>query len=219
MTINLWFNRPEEEVETKKKKHKPSFKPSGLLAKDQRVVEKGIETKFVLPPEARKPEEKWVLVPFKQGEPLDPYYIYKQSHYLLGRDRDICNIPLDHPSCSKQHAAIVFRQNIEEDELGRKTSIIKPYIMDLGSTNGTFINDVKIDDMRYIELFEKDAIKFGASSREYIIIIDKTDDSWFSIFRYKLKPFLVWNLIFNNCIINIWYRQAFCQLFAWYCIF
>lgn len=49
--------------------------------------------------------------------------------------------------------------------------------MDLGSTNGTFINNVEIDDMRYVELFEKDSIRFGASSREFILIIDKTKDS------------------------------------------
>jgi smad nuclear-interacting protein 1 len=42
--------------------------------------------------------------------------------------------------------------------------------MDLGSVHGTFLNGSKIDDGRYYELREKDAIHFGASSREYVLL-------------------------------------------------
>ncbi|GJX33922.1 FHA domain-containing protein DDL, partial [Tanacetum coccineum] len=41
---------------------------------------------------------------------------------------------------------------------------IKPYIMDLGSTNGTFINGNRIEAERYYELMEQDTVKFGNSS-------------------------------------------------------
>jgi smad nuclear-interacting protein 1 len=44
---------------------------------------------------------------FKNGEPQDqPLYIHRQSCYLLGRDRKIADLPVDHPSCSKQHAVL-----------------------------------------------------------------------------------------------------------------
>nr|ACF81341.1 unknown [Zea mays] len=41
------------------------------------------------------------------------------------------------------------------------TKKIRPYLMDLDSTNGTFINGNRIEPRRYYELFEKDTIKFG----------------------------------------------------------
>ena len=51
---------------------------------------------------------------------------------------------------------------------------IRPYLMDLGSANGTFLNDVKIDSRRYVELREKDVIKFASSTREYVLLHDKS---------------------------------------------
>lgn len=36
----------------------------------------------------------------------DMLHIQRQSAYLIGRDRTVVDIPLDHPSCSKQHAVI-----------------------------------------------------------------------------------------------------------------
>lgn len=156
------------------KKAKPTDKLSGLLSKDKRTTETGGVLKFEVPPEARKPKIRWRLYPFKNGESLEPYYLHRQPYYLFGRDRDIADIPLDHPSCSKQHAVIVYREIVSQDkETLKKTSTIKPYVMDLGSTHGTFLNDVKLDDKRYVELFEKDCIKFGYSTREYVFIEEK----------------------------------------------
>ena len=50
----------------------------------------------------------------------------------------------------------------------------KPYLMDLGSTNGTILNGVKIDDARYYEMREQDVIKLGESTREYVLLADRT---------------------------------------------
>lgn len=33
-------------------------------------------------------------------------HIHRQSAYLIGRDRLVADIAVDHPSCSKQHAVI-----------------------------------------------------------------------------------------------------------------
>ena len=40
------------------------------------------------------------------GDAVDLLHIHRQSAYLAGRDRTVTDIPLEHPSCSKQHAAI-----------------------------------------------------------------------------------------------------------------
>ena len=50
------------------------------------------------------------FVRFTLGEEAMPVlHIHRQSGYLLGRDRKVADIPVDHPSCSKQHAVLQFR--------------------------------------------------------------------------------------------------------------
>ena len=51
---------------------------------------------------------------------------------------------------------------------------VKPYVIDLGSSNGTFLNNQKIDPQRYVELREKDVVKFGYSSRDYVLLHDNS---------------------------------------------
>jgi smad nuclear-interacting protein 1 len=48
--------------------------------------------------------------------------------------------------------------------------VLRPYIMDLESTNKTFLNGDQIEPARYYELREKDLLKFAFSSREYVIM-------------------------------------------------
>lgn len=52
--------------------------------------------------------------------------------------------------------------------------MVKPYIMDLKSANGTFLNGERIEPERYIEIMEEDVLKFGGSSRDYVLLSDKT---------------------------------------------
>jgi len=78
---------------------------------------------------------------------------------------------MEHESISKQHAVIQFRlRNIESDDGLKTTQKITPYIMDLKSTNHTYLNGEQIEHSRYIELKEKDVLKFGDSTREYVLV-------------------------------------------------
>ncbi|KAI4311078.1 hypothetical protein MLD38_036009 [Melastoma candidum] len=98
-----------------KQKQQPSFELSGKLAAETNRV-RGITLLFNEPPEARKPDIRWRLYVFKGGEALnEPLYIHRQSCYLFGRERRIADVPTDHPSCSKQHAVIQFRQ-VEKEQ-------------------------------------------------------------------------------------------------------
>lgn len=139
---------------------KPDYNLSGALAKDTNTF-KGVVIKYNEPVEAHKPDQRWFLYPFKGDESLDPIPIYRQSAYLLGKDRHIADIPIDHPSCSKQHAVIQFRKVKNQ---------ISPYLIDLESTNKTKLNGENVDSKRYYQLFEKDVVKFGFSTREYVIM-------------------------------------------------
>ncbi|KIR51430.1 smad nuclear-interacting protein 1 [Cryptococcus gattii Ru294] len=144
-------------------------KESGLLAKETNTV-KGVVVKYNEPAEARKPTKNWRLYVFKGTEQIDLIHIYRQSCYLIGRDEVVTDIPIAHPSCSKQHAAIQYRQMTERNEYGDVATTIKPFIIDLESTNGTFVNDIEVPKSRYYELRASDVIKFGTSSREYVLL-------------------------------------------------
>lgn len=48
--------------------------------------------------------------------------------------------------------------------------VVKPYLLDLESINGTTINKEKLEPARYYELLTGDVIRFGFSSREYVIM-------------------------------------------------
>ena len=41
--------------------------------------------------------------------------------------------------------------------------IVKPYLMDLDTTNGSYLNSKRIEGARYYELMDKDVLRFGAS--------------------------------------------------------
>ncbi|XP_055963976.1 smad nuclear-interacting protein 1-like [Sorex fumeus] len=150
-------------------RERPSLELSGALLEDANAF-RGVVVRYSEPPEARVPKQRWRLYPFKNEEALPVMHVHRQSAYLLGRHRRVADIPIDHPSCSKQHA--VFQYRLAEcpradGTVGRR---VKPYIIDLASGNGTFLNNQRIEPHRYYELKEKDVLKFGFSSREYVLL-------------------------------------------------
>ncbi|CAJ1964088.1 unnamed protein product [Cylindrotheca closterium] len=154
--------------------HKPNFGLSGALAKDEGGggnVYKGVVLKFREPPEARAPNTQWRFYLFKGKDLVDTLHISKQSAYLMGRNTEIADIPMAHPSLSSQHAVLQYRALPTKD--GSRLSC-QPYIMDLESTNGTFLNGVRIDSARYYQLKKGDVLKFGASTREYVLMTENT---------------------------------------------
>jgi smad nuclear-interacting protein 1 len=150
-------------------KIKPDFGLSGALSKDAKTgnVYKGVLLKFREPPEARAPNTKWRLYVYKAGELVETLHISRQSAYLVGRHPDVCDVVLAHPSCSSQHAVLQYRA-VPHKPTGRLQCL--PYIMDLESTNGTFLSGVRIDPARYYQLKAGDVLTFGASTREYVLI-------------------------------------------------
>ncbi|KAG0168273.1 hypothetical protein DFQ28_005129 [Apophysomyces sp. BC1034] len=159
----------EEKEETPIKKEEPNFGLSGKLAAETNTY-KGVELKYNEPPEAAKPKQKWRLYVFKGSEQIELLHLHRQSSFLVGRDRVVVDIPVDHPSCSKQHAVVQFRRVTEESDIGLPREVIKPFVIDLDSTNGTFLNGNQIPATRFVELRVKDVLKFGHSTREYVLL-------------------------------------------------
>ena len=122
------------------------------------------------------PKKRWRLYPFKGDESLPTLYIHRQSAYMIGRDRAVTDFPVHHPSCSKQHAVFQYRLVEVEKGDGSKSRQIKLYIIDLNSTNGTYVNNKRIEPQRYIELKATDMLRFGFSSREYILLNEDSNE-------------------------------------------
>ncbi|XP_050081649.1 uncharacterized protein LOC126568962 [Anopheles aquasalis] len=156
-------------------KQKPNFALSGKLTEEANKVN-GVVINYAEPPGACKPKRRWRLYPMKGDQIMPTLYIHRQSCYLIGRDRKVCDLPIDHPSCSKQHAVLQYRLVPHERPDGTTSRTVRPYIIDLDSSNGTFVNYKKIEPKRYLELFEKDVLVFGFSSREYVLLEENSKD-------------------------------------------
>jgi smad nuclear-interacting protein 1 len=142
---------------------------SGKLTEEKNVFN-GVVVKYSEPPEARIPKRRWRFYVFKGDETLPTLYLHRQSAYLMGRERKVADIPLDHPSVSKQHAVLQFRLVAYERADGSAGRTVCPYLIDLEAANGTYVNNQGVDAKRYVELFEIDVLKFGFSSREYVLL-------------------------------------------------
>lgn len=147
-------------------KEQPNFAPTGVLAAATNTVN-GVVLKYSEPGEARKPpgSQRWRLFVFKDKEIVDTVDLNSNSCWLVGRDRAVADLPVDHPSCSKQHAVLQFRYVTKVGEFGDKEAGVKPYIIDLESANGTMVGKTKVPARRYLELKEGDLIMFGLSTR------------------------------------------------------
>ena len=137
-----------------------------------------------LPSWSLPPQHSWQLEEIKQGNIISSHSlnsIIKTSNpksnncsVTFGRiadDPTIVDIVTAHESCSRLHARIAF------DKSGR------PWLRDFGSGNGTFVNERRLPPeacgkgepttnqkgSRGVVLYPGDAIRFGASTRIYIL--------------------------------------------------
>lgn len=164
-------------------KEKPNFKTTGALAKHANRVEgTKISLKYHEPPEARKPppSQPWRIFVFKGDDVVDTIELWQKSCWLLGRSHEVVDYVLEHPSSSGQHAVIQFRyiQKVVEDEFGVKSTKgrVKPYVIDLESSNGTQLNGKAVEASRYFELRDKDILKFAGSEREYVVMLPPPEE-------------------------------------------
>jgi nuclear inhibitor of protein phosphatase 1 len=65
---------------------------------------------------------------------------------------------VDHASCSRVHAALLWHKELN-----------RPFLIDLGSTHGTFIGHIRLENHKPQQVHIDSEIHFGESSRIYII--------------------------------------------------
>nr|XP_043895955.1 centrosomal protein of 170 kDa isoform X2 [Solea senegalensis] len=73
--------------------------------------------------------------------------------------RDDCELMLQSRSVDKQHAVINYETGTDEHK-----------VKDLGSLNGTFVNDVRIQEQMYITLKLEDKLRFGYDTNLFTVV-------------------------------------------------
>ncbi|SCQ16720.1 fork head domain protein, putative [Plasmodium ovale] len=151
-------------------KEMQNFNPSGLLAQEK-SYRNGVELKYTESIDGENPDKKWRLYMFlnsKTNDPQDIIHIHEKSWHLIGKDELVADIKLTHISISKQHAVIQFKKHENK---------IVPFLIDLNSTNGSYLNHEKIDPNKFYELRECDLLKFGKSGQEFVLIHEEHEHS------------------------------------------
>jgi hypothetical protein len=124
------------------------------------------------------PKIKYTLEVLKNGSIVGTINFPENEEFvILGRSEELCstNFVFEHSSISRQHALIQHRDN------GRL------YIYDLGSTHHTFWNKEEIKPFQYIPLRTGDLLKFGESTRQYIVASDDIQAQILSEEQRKLQ--------------------------------
>ena len=166
---DLKNEKSEEIIE----KEKPNFEPSGILEKDlQNEYSKSIDSKIPInykpPNDSIIPNDIWFLFKFldEKKEANETYKLVGKEFFLIGKDVRICDIQIKQKNISRQHAVIQFRRILKNN----KDLYEVPYLIDLNSTNGTFLNGEKIDNSKYYELRDKDNLNFGDKKIDFVLM-------------------------------------------------
>jgi len=94
----------------------------------------------------------------KDGKLIQKLMIDEKKCYLFGRNPQMTDFCIDHGSCSRVHAALVWHKHLE-----------RSFLVDLGSTHGTFIGNFRIEKNKPTQLPVDSVFKFGESTRRYIM--------------------------------------------------
>ncbi|PRP83812.1 hypothetical protein PROFUN_08927 [Planoprotostelium fungivorum] len=149
--------RKQEKKEKRERKEKKSKWDEGDEGRSSSSSSRKKEKKEWDEGEDEDEESKsWRVRILKNGAKLQDIFVEEDITYSLGRG-DENDIKLEHGSCSKNHARLAFVTG-------------KLSVMDLGSTNGTFLNEKQLKPNEWTRLRDKDKIKFGCSTRDYEVI-------------------------------------------------
>ncbi|XP_055352637.1 nuclear inhibitor of protein phosphatase 1-like [Paramacrobiotus metropolitanus] len=111
------------------------------------------------PPSWAGPAESGLhLDVIKDGQLVAKYSVDSKHYYLFGRNSEVVDFVIDHVSCSRVHAALVHHKALK-----------RPFLLDLGSTHGTFVGNIRLEPQKPQQLFPDSSFHFGASTRQYIL--------------------------------------------------
>ena len=104
-----------------------------------------------------KRRKVWRVTVVKSGKTLSQMALKSGTVLRIGRDPS-CDIVTEHPSCSSRHAKVT----VEEGK--------SPILVDMGSTNGTFLNGKRVPVGTHVPLYNGAVVRFASSTRDYIFM-------------------------------------------------
>lgn len=129
------------------------------------------------------PDKSYALDILKSGVIIERLDVMSKPFWVFGRLAN-CDVSMAHPTISRHHAVLQFRKEKDGDN--------DPgfYLYDLGSTHGTFLNKCRLKSRVYARVQVGHMIKFGCSTRSYILdgpIEDTEDESELSVTELKAQ--------------------------------
>ena len=148
-------------------KEKPNWNIHALYI-DRQLVRKKKLTKYFLPFDSFRPTANinYVLHITASSDDVKTFEL-RDAATLVGRD-SFCDIRFLSKIVSGQHFVIQFRK-VRIDENKAKPEIV-PYIFDMGSKNGTYLEGKMIPRKQYVQIFDGDKITFDEDGRCGILI-------------------------------------------------
>ncbi|EGC30332.1 hypothetical protein DICPUDRAFT_157953 [Dictyostelium purpureum] len=113
---------------------------------------------FKCPDWASTPISNAFLEVYKNGEVINQIDISKEKYTVFGRNSDVSNVVLDHPSVSRRHAALVYH-GVND----------RFYLIDLNSAEGTMVNNEKIKPTTPTTVKEGFTFSFASSSKQFVL--------------------------------------------------
>lgn len=113
---------------------------------------------YKIPSWASKPPTGYHLDVTKDEKLIQKLMIDEKGYYLFGRNSQLNDFTVDHSSCSRVHAALLYHKHLA-----------RFFLVDCGSTHGTFIGNLRIEEQKPTQLATNIKFHFGASTRSYQI--------------------------------------------------
>jgi len=158
VTENAFLLKSDEQTPSNKQKSSlKGFSPAEQLKESEAVIP------YKEPLWGGITGESYYFEVIKNGAVAERVELTAKSYYVFGR-LPSCDHSMDHPSLSRYHAVIQHcaKTNSEGRDLGW-------YLYDLDSTHGTWINKSKVSPRVYYRLRVGYIVKFGGSTRLYIL--------------------------------------------------
>ncbi|KAJ8386288.1 hypothetical protein AAFF_G00174840 [Aldrovandia affinis] len=111
---------------------------------------------FDCPTWAGKPTPGLHLDVVKGDKLVEKLIIDEKKFYLFGRNPDACDFTIDHQSCSRVHAALIYHRHLK-----------RVFLIDLNSTHGTFLGRIRLEPHKPQQVPIDSTMSFGASTRAH----------------------------------------------------
>ncbi|XP_045123115.1 nuclear inhibitor of protein phosphatase 1-like [Portunus trituberculatus] len=113
---------------------------------------------YEIPKWAGKPPVGLHLDVAKGDKLIQKLMIDEKKCYLFGRNPQLNDFCIDHASCSRVHSSLVYHKHLN-----------MAFLVDLGSTHGTFIGNIRLESLKPTQLPVNSTFHFGASTRMYTL--------------------------------------------------